>query len=139
MGFINGGLLLQSILFVSKGVSVESKQLSPCLDIELLQGYLDSLGKAIVEQMFSLYCQQVKIYLKDIENAQLNDSLSGWQEHCHKMKGASASVGMSQLHRLLKVLEHTEATQEQKALLLEELKQANIKAMNTFSGWLDTK
>jgi HPt (histidine-containing phosphotransfer) domain-containing protein len=127
------------MLFVTKGVSVETKQLDSCLDIELLQGYLDSLGKAIVEQMFSLYCQQVAIYLKDIEKAQKNNSPSEWQEHCHKMKGASASVGMCDLHGLLKELEHTEATQQKKSLLLEELKQTNNKAMDKFSSWLETK
>jgi len=120
-------------------VSVESKQLDPYLDIELLQGYLDSLGKAIVEQMFSLYCQQVEIYLKDIENAQINNSASEWQEHCHKMKGASASVGMCQLHGLLKVLEHTEATQEKKADLLTSLKAENEQASLAFKDWLASK
>ena len=118
---------------------MKTKQPGSCLDIELLQGYLDSLGKAIVEQMFSLYCQQVAIYLKDIEKAQKNNSPSEWKEHCHKMKGASASVGMRHLHGLLKELEHTEATQQKKVLLLEELKQTNNKAMDKFSCWLETK
>ena len=45
---------------------VETKQSNPDLDLELLQGYLDSLGKTIVEQMFALYCQQVEIYLNDV-------------------------------------------------------------------------
>ena len=48
---------------------METEQSSHYLDIELLQGYLDSLGKPIVEQMFALYCQQVEIYLNDIESA----------------------------------------------------------------------
>jgi len=118
---------------------VETKQQHQYLDLELLQGYLDGLGKAIVEQMFSLYCQQVDIYLKDIESAQLNNSPSAWQEHCHKMKGASASVGMIQLHGFLKVLEKTDETQQQKALLLEELKQTNQTSINQFNLWLESK
>ncbi len=120
-------------------MSVESKQSSPYLDIVLLQSYLDSLGKDIVEQMFSLYCQQVDIYLKDIEKAQKVNSPSEWQEHCHKMKGASASVGMCQLHGLLKVLEHTEATQQQKAVLLTSLKLENEQASLAFRDWLASK
>jgi len=120
-------------------VSVESKQSGSHLDIELLQGYLDSLGKAIVEQMFSLYCQQVEIYLKDIENAQKNNSPSEWQEHCHKMKGASASVGMCKLHGLLKELEHSKATQEQKLVLLTKLKLKNEQASSAFKDWLASK
>ncbi len=118
---------------------MESNQSSSHLDIELLQGYFDSLGKAIVEQMFSLYCQQVAIYLNDIENAQKVNSPSEWQEHCHKMKGASASVGMCKLHGLLKELEHIEATQEQKAFLLTELKLENEQASLAFKDWLASK
>ncbi len=117
-------------------MSVETEQASHYLDLELLQGYLDSLGKAIVEQMFSLYSQQVEIYLHDIERAQVNDSLADWQEHCHKMKGAAASVGMCKLHGQLKLLEKTAANQQQKAVLLTELKLANGQAMLAFKDWL---
>ncbi|MCJ8294912.1 MAG: Hpt domain-containing protein [Colwellia sp.] len=115
---------------------METEQSSPFLDLELLHGYLDSLGKPIVEQMFALYCQQVKIYLNDIESAQVNNSLSGWQEHCHKMKGATASVGMYKLHGQLKLLEHTAASQQQKLVLLTEVKLENEQAILAFKEWL---
>ncbi|TWX68880.1 phosphorelay protein [Colwellia demingiae] len=117
---------------------VETKRSNPDLDLELLQGYLDSLGKTIVEQMFALYCQQVEIYLNDIENAQLNDSLTGWQDHCHKMKGAAASVGMYQLHGQLKLLEKTEVSKEKKSVLLKELRLSNEHAILAFKNWLVT-
>ncbi|WP_231562074.1 Hpt domain-containing protein [Colwellia psychrerythraea] len=116
---------------------MEAKQPSPYLDLELLQGYLDSLGKAIVEQMFTLYCQQARIYLNDIESAQCNDSQSAWQEHCHKMKGAAASVGMQQLHGHLKLLENTTATQQKKLLMLTELKLMNEQGVFAFKQWLE--
>jgi HPt (histidine-containing phosphotransfer) domain-containing protein len=118
---------------------VETKKLDLYLDEELLQSYFDSLGKAIVEQMFSLYCQQVEIYLKDIESAQLNDSLSEWQDHCHKMKGASASVGMCLLHGKLNSLEKTDDAQEQKAIYLKELRECNKQSIHSFNHWLETK
>ena len=115
---------------------VETKPSNPDLDLELLQGYLDSLGKTIVEQMFALYCQQAEIYLNDIERAQLNESLTGWQEHCHKMKGAAASVGMYQLHGQLKLLEQTDVSTNKKAVLLVELKTSNEQAIVAFQNWL---
>ncbi|KGJ95251.1 Hpt domain-containing protein [Colwellia psychrerythraea] len=117
---------------------METKPSNPDLDLELLQGYLDSLGKTIVEQMFSLYCQQVEIYLNDIERSQLTDSISGWQEHCHKMKGAAASVGMYQLHGQLKLLEKTDASTDKKAVLLEELRSSNEQAIVAFQHWLES-
>lgn len=88
--------------------------------------------------MFALYCQQVEIYLNDIERAQLNDSLSGWQEHCHKMKGAAASVGMYQLHGQLKLLEKTDASTDKKAVLLEDLRLLNKQAIVAFQQWLES-
>ncbi len=115
---------------------MEVKQTIPCLDYELLQGYLDSLGKNIVEKMFSLYCQQVDIYLTDISNAQLDDNFIAWRENCHKMKGAAASVGMTYLHSQLKSLETTTASQEEKALMLADLKISNTEAISAFIIWL---
>ena len=101
---------------------MKNKQTISCLDYELLQGYLDSLGKDVVEKMFGLYCQQVDIYLHDISDAQLSDNDVAWQESCHKMKGATASVGMSSLHSQLKVYEFTTASQEEKAVILTAVK-----------------
>lgn len=106
------------------------------LDVELLQGYLDSLGKATVEKMFALYSQQVAIYLADIEKAQLADNAKDWQEHCHKMKGAAASVGLVELHKQLVVLEKITATQQEKSQLLLDLQAGNQQAMTAFSQWL---
>ncbi len=45
------------LFFIEKGMFVETKQSNPDLDLELLQGYLDSLGKVIVEKMLALYSQ----------------------------------------------------------------------------------
>jgi len=124
---------------MEKGVFVKTKQPNSYLDLELLESYLDSLGKHIVEQMFTLYCQQAEIYLHDIKHALFNESNSAWQEHCHKMKGATASVGMYQLHRQLKLLEKTDAPKEQKAALLKELTLSNEQAIIAFKSWLESK
>ena len=121
----------------SVDMPVEVNQTIPCLDYELLQGYLDSMGKQIVEKMFALYCQQVDIYLSDIGNAQCNNSSIAWQENCHKMKGAAASVGMINLHSQLKGLEHTTALQEEKAIMLADLKASNTEAISAFTIWLE--
>ena len=123
-------------LFANENTLVENSQRTSRLDTELLQGYVDSLGKSIVEQMFTLYCQQAALYLKDIEAAQISQCEESWQEHCHKMKGASASVGMSELHQQLKVLEKVSATQQEKSSMLTELKLTNQQAINTFKTWL---
>jgi len=125
------------MFFVNKNKNVSITETLPKLDVLLLQSYVDSLGKNIVEQMFTLYKQQVTIYLTDIEKAQLADVSVLWQEHCHKMKGASASVGLMRLHNLLVTLEKTTAKQAEKAKLLAELKHENEQAIAAFQLWLD--
>ena len=125
-------------LIYAKGVSVETEELNCYLDFVLLDDYLDRLGKKIVEQMLALYCQQSVIYLTDIENAQLNNSQSDWQEHCHKMKGATASVGMYKLYEQLKSLEKSEASTEEKLAFVAALKISNEQAIAAFKRWLQS-
>lgn len=119
------------------GVAVNSEQTLPLLDIALLQGYVDSLGKNIVEQMFALYQQQAKVYLADIKHAQVADDSQLWQEHCHKMKGASASVGLLQLHKQLVALEKSTVSQAEKAECFLVLENENQRAINEFQNWLN--
>ncbi len=121
---------------MKKNDNEKIKQDLPPLDVLLLQSYIDSLGKSIVEQMFTLYKQQATIYLNDIKKAQLTDSIVLWQEHCHKMKGASASVGLTRLHSLLVKLEKTTVQQAEKAILFTELENENEKAIAVFKQWL---
>jgi HPt (histidine-containing phosphotransfer) domain-containing protein len=121
---------------VNENNNVEIKQILPKLDVDLLQSYMDSLGKSIVEQMIVLYKQQAIIYLTDIEKAQLVDSATLWQEHCHKMKGASASVGLMRLHGLLVGLEKTTAQQTEKMAMLTVLKSENEDAIGALEQWL---
>lgn len=106
------------------------------LDTELLNSYAQSLGYNVVKQMFTLYQQQVTIYLNDIEKSLCCDDIKLWQEHCHKMKGAAASVGLKQLHERLKVMEKTTANNSDKAKQLAALTQHNAQAMVEFNCWL---
>ncbi|WP_252730533.1 phosphorelay protein [Colwellia sp. E2M01] len=115
---------------------MEIEQLSAYLDEVLLADYLDRLGKNIIEQMFALYSQQVVIYLNDIEKAQQVDSKTDWQTSCHKMKGATASVGMRKLHLQLKTLEKINATQQEKSVMLADLKALNEASTLAFNTWL---
>jgi len=106
------------------------------LDKELLEGYVQSLGVDVVKQMFTLYSQQVTIYLDDIESSLVNDSAQLWQEHCHKMKGAAGSVGLKALHARLKLMERTTADASDKVRQLADLKTHNKQAITDFSDWL---
>lgn len=108
----------------------------PALDSELLNGYVETLGRNVVEQMFTLYCQQSAIYLNDIEAALGNDSKQQWQEHCHKMKGAVGSVGLKALHGRLVAMEKSTEGATKKAQLLAELIEHNQQAIVDFQDWL---
>lgn len=107
------------------------------LDIELLDGYVQSLGHQIVKQMFALYEQQVTIYLDDIEKSLHCDNAQLWHDHCHKMKGAAGSVGLKSLHARLKEMEKTTVDASEKAQQFSELSLHNKQAMDEFKNWLD--
>lgn len=106
------------------------------LDISLLQGYLDNLGKDVVQQMLDLYVQQSVVYLQDINSALQEESQVNWQESCHKMKGATGSVGLIAVHSHLVTIEKSTAPWPEKALALKELTDLNEQAKSAFTDWL---
>jgi len=108
------------------------------LDIDLLSGYVSSLGKNIVQQMLDLYVQQSEVYLCDINNSIKEQSQTLWQESCHKMKGATGSVGLSVVHAKLVGLEKSAEAWSIKQQLISELSQENEKAIASFNAWLIT-
>jgi len=106
------------------------------LDIDLLQGYIDNLGKTVVEQMLQLYINQSAIYIDDIASNISTDNQKLWQESCHKMKGAAGSVGLLLVHKKLVSIEKSEESENAKLSHIEELRELNVKANEDFSNWL---
>jgi len=106
------------------------------LDITLLEGYLDSLGQSVVQQMLDLYLGQSIIYIDDINRHIGIEQQRDWQESCHKMKGAAGSVGLLQVHKMLVDIEKSEVDDDSKKALVEDLKLLNKNATNVFIKWL---
>lgn len=106
------------------------------LDEELLKGYFDNLGKAIVGQMLDLYKQQAMIYLNDIAQANDQESQILWQECCHKMKGAAGSVGLKLVHGYLVKIEKSTEQKEEKNEMLIMLTNLNEEGIAAFTQWL---
>jgi HPt (histidine-containing phosphotransfer) domain-containing protein len=109
---------------------------SDYLDLVLLEHYLNSLGRAVVEQMFDLYCQQVTLYMADIEKASADKCITEWRHHCHKMKGAAGSVGLTVLSETLKKLETIDLSELNGARLTIDLKRQNDQSIAAFRSWL---
>ena len=106
------------------------------LDTDLLTGYVENLGKDIVQQMLDLYIQQSVVYLKDIDEALTACSQPLWQESCHKMKGATGSVGLTAVHAKLVSIEKSSEASEVKKTYTKELDELNKDAINNFTTWL---
>jgi HPt (histidine-containing phosphotransfer) domain-containing protein len=106
------------------------------LDLDLLVGYIDNLGKSVVEQMLQLYISQSAIYIEDIGSHLTDDQQNLWQESCHKMKGAAGSVGLLLVHKKLVAIEKIVEPEGIKQLHLSELKSLNTKAYKEFQEWL---
>jgi len=109
------------------------------LDINLLDGYLDSLGSDIVQQMLDLYIQQAITYIDDITDSIEQESQELWQERCHKMKGATGSVGLLDAHAKLVKIEKLSGSWAEKSIYLAELVVANKDSIDAFKVWLASK
>jgi HPt (histidine-containing phosphotransfer) domain-containing protein len=109
------------------------------LDVNLLDGYLDSLGQEIVQQMLDLYMQQSVTYINDIKDAIGQESQVLWQERCHKMKGATGSVGLLVAHEKLVAIEKLNDLWSEKVTHLAELTTINEQAITAFKTWLAKK
>ncbi|WP_286233598.1 Hpt domain-containing protein [Thalassotalea sediminis] len=106
------------------------------LDTELLAGYLENLGVAVVTQMLDLYVEQSKVYLTEIAQAVMSKSQNDWQERCHKMKGAAGSVGLLTVHQQLVAIEKSSESWQQKEQYLHALNVENSSAIEAFSLWI---
>ena len=109
------------------------------LDVNLLDGYLESLGVDIVEQMLELYIQQSITYLDDMSDSLENKSQELWEERCHKMKGATGSVGLLTAHAKLVAIEKISGQWAEKSTYMSELIEINNKAIAAFKAWLASK
>ena len=109
---------------------------SRCIDKELIQGYLDNLGVAVVAQMLDLYINQSEVYLSEISGAIEQASQPEWQERCHKMKGAAGSVGLLQVHAHLVAIEKSTEDWTQKSEHVARLSSLNSEAILVFKEWL---
>ncbi|QOL26043.1 Hpt domain-containing protein [Thalassotalea sp. LPB0316] len=110
----------------------------PLIDETLLSGYIESLGKNIVEQMFGLYKEQSVIYINEIAATLPDGSQQDWHERCHKFKGAASSVGLLQMHAYMVEIEHSQAPSDEKQAFVKEMLALNEASIETFKKWLDT-
>lgn len=106
------------------------------LDLNLLNGYLETLDHSTLAKMLALYQQQSTVYIEEIKQALSENSQQLWQEQCHKMKGAAGSVGLIQVYTLLVNIEKSSAEHLKKAEYLLQLQQINTQAMASFQQWL---
>lgn len=106
------------------------------LDTDLLSGYIDNLGKDIVQQMLDLYIQQSVGYIENIAQSIEEESQTLWQDHCHKMKGAAGSVGLLLVHAQLVKIEKSTESWVSKGELHQNLMLLNENAIRDFSQWL---
>ncbi|GLX87111.1 hypothetical protein tloyanaT_33640 [Thalassotalea loyana] len=109
----------------------------PFIDEALLGGYVESLGKNIVQQMFDLYKEQSVIYINDISATLPDGSQQDWHERCHKFKGAASSVGLLRMHAYMVDTEHSKASTDEKLGFVKEMIALNEQSVAEFKSWLN--
>jgi HPt (histidine-containing phosphotransfer) domain-containing protein len=108
------------------------------LDEALLNGYLLALSKGVIAQMLDIYIVQSSVYLDEIASSTRYDAQHLWQIHCHKMKGAAASIGFKQVYGKLTEIEKSTDLAQVKIDNVNELKRLNQQAINAYKQWLLT-
>lgn len=130
------GFSLLLLFYFYKGIFVIKTQQ---LNIDLLDSYLETLGTDILLEMLELYIQQSATYLDNIDSARQQQSQQLWQDHCHKMKGATASVGLLGVHTKLVSIEKLNGMWLEKIDHVKELIGLNNQGISAFKIWLATK
>jgi HPt (histidine-containing phosphotransfer) domain-containing protein len=106
------------------------------IDLTLINGYLEALDLTVIQQMLDLYIQQSQLYLSAIDGAVVAEDQQLWQEQCHKMKGAAASAGLTQVHQKLSAIEKSTQAWATKADHVQGLRLLNKNAITAFEQWL---
>lgn len=106
------------------------------IDVNLIGDYKANLGADLVDEMLGLYCQQAQQYLADIDKANLQENHKDWHQHCHKLKGAAASVGFVDLRHFIVSIEHSEESQVKKSTHLAVLHRKNEHGISALKQWL---
>ncbi|MBU1308087.1 MAG: PAS domain S-box protein [Gammaproteobacteria bacterium] len=81
---------------------------SAALDINILNDYLQSLGKDTVKRSAQLFAQLLPGYMNRLMETAVQRQLKEFQEAAHKLKGAAASVGLLWVQQQAKRLEQEE-------------------------------
>ena len=77
----------------------------PILDTQILNDYLQSLGKDTVKRSAQLFAQLLPGYMNRLMETAVQRQLTEFQEAAHKLKGAAASVGLLWVQQQAKRLE----------------------------------
>ena len=106
------------------------------IDQELLNGYLQSLGRDVLAKMLELYVRQSSNYIDNIQQSIKAQSQDAWEDACHKMKGAAGSVGLIDVHAQLASLEKSTELWENKQQAFDLLLALNQDSIAKFNLWL---
>ena len=75
---------------------------------------------ALQAELFSLFFEQGKVYIKQLEDSVSSDSTGDWKMTTHGIKGASRSLGFARLASIAAMAESERPSKER----MEQLQQA---------------
>lgn len=107
------------------------------LDKQLLQQYLDSLGKEGMQQTLATFDQIIQSYANALHQSAKAKNEDQLRDQAHKVKGACNSVGLSQLATLMEKLEKEQWQWPEAERLLIEWADSVIPHRQQLQQWLD--
>ena len=78
------------------------------LDIDILQQYLESLGKALLLQSVELFEQTMPNYLSVLNSNLIARDQAAIVEEAHKIKGAAGSIGLTRIQQVAQLAQSPE-------------------------------
>ncbi|NQZ91237.1 MAG: aerobic respiration two-component sensor histidine kinase ArcB [Moritella sp.] len=97
-----------NLYYTADGVADEQEMLDEYLDIDLLQQYLDTLGKDLLLQSVRLFEQTMPHYLTLLNTNLTARDQDAIVDEAHKIKGAAGSVGLIRIQQVSQLAQSPE-------------------------------
>ncbi len=109
------------------------------IDYKLIEEYEKMLGLEVVQQMINVYEDSFKVYFDEIKKAFNQDCCQTWHEHCHRLKGATSSMGFLTFTAYLTEIDHKHVSERVGHPYIEMINKLNDESLEYLKNWVSTR
>ena len=109
------------------------------INFKLLEEYENMLGLEVLHQMTKLYEESFQVYLEEIQQALSENCCRTWHDHCHRLKGATSSMGFIRFTYYLNQIEHKQLSERIQNPYIKMIIEHHNTALDELKSWLATR